>query len=32
VPVLAHRVVPRPGAVDGDAAIRAIAQEIPVPR
>jgi MoxR-like ATPase len=32
VPVLAHRVVPRPGAVDGDAAIRAIAQDIPVPR
>jgi MoxR-like ATPase len=32
VPVLAHRVVPRSGAVDGDAAIRIIAQEVPVPR
>jgi MoxR-like ATPase len=32
IPVLAHRVVARPGAADGDAAIRAICQEIPVPR
>ncbi|MGH7324883.1 MAG: AAA family ATPase [Candidatus Rokuibacteriota bacterium] len=32
VPVLAHRVVPRAGALDGDGAIRAIAQEIAIPR
>jgi MoxR-like ATPase len=32
LPVLAHRVVPRSAAVDGDAAIGVIAQEIPVPR
>jgi MoxR-like ATPase len=32
LPVLAHRVVPRSATVDGDAAIRVIAQEIPVPR
>jgi MoxR-like ATPase len=32
LPVLAHRVVPRSAAVDGDAAIQVIAQEIPVPR
>jgi MoxR-like ATPase len=31
-PVLAHRVVPRAGTVDGDGAIRAIAQEVAVPR
>jgi MoxR-like ATPase len=31
-PVLAHRVVARVGAVDGDGAIGAIAQEVPIPR
>jgi MoxR-like ATPase len=32
VPVLAHRVVPRTGSLDGDGAIRAIVQEIAIPR
>jgi MoxR-like ATPase len=32
VPALAHRVIARPGGVDAEAAIRAIVQEIPVPR
>ncbi len=32
IPVLAHRVLPRAGAVDGDAAIRTIAEEVAVPR
>ncbi len=31
-PVLAHRVVPRTGALDGDGAIRAIAQDVAIPR
>jgi len=31
-PALGHRVIPRPGGVDGEAAIRAVLQEIPVPR
>jgi len=31
-PVLAHRVVPRAGGMDGDGVIRAIAQEVVVPR
>jgi hypothetical protein len=30
--VRAHRVRPRAGAVDGDAAIRTIAEEVSVPR
>jgi MoxR-like ATPase len=32
IPVLAHRVLPRAGGVDGDAAIRSIAEEVAVPR
>jgi MoxR-like ATPase len=32
IPVLAHRVLPRAGGVDGDAAIRTIAEEVAVPR
>jgi MoxR-like ATPase len=32
IPVLAHRVLPRAGAVDGDNAIRTIAEEVAVPR
>jgi MoxR-like ATPase len=32
IPALAHRVLPRAGGVDGDAAIRSIAEEVAVPR
>ncbi len=32
VPALAHRVIPRAGGLDGEAAVRAVLQEVPVPR